>query len=272
VSTHSHPLSVLLCEANRNERWLPVTLADIDFGRDIASLMEEQETLLVWGRVIGEQLGAEDARVGPTLLFERLVNLVVLALIGPYMVARRVPLAGLERMQPEYSPDRRPEELTLVPGPFACLTGDAVAGHQDARPLASADELLTCLREQLIRANEPLVQVMARPSRRGLRTQWRCVTDKIATIAWYAGKQTGSEAAGLALAEALCIGREPLIGRSGFRTFEYDGVTHLHRVRNTCCQHYRIPGKQLCFTCPLVKPKDRDQFWRERYDEKRKRS
>ncbi len=267
---HSHPLATSVLEANRSEQWLPVILGDIDSGSDIATLVEEKEGLLEWGRAVGERLGARDTRVGPTLLFERLVNLCVLALIGPYLVARRIPLAGLEHLQPDCFSEQQPEQLYMSPVPFACLPEDAAAGDRHARPMASTDELLACLREQLIRVSEPLVQVMAQPSRRGLRTQWRCVTDKIATIAWYAGRQVGSETTGLALAEALCVGQEPLIGQPGFRTFEYEGVSHLHRVRNTCCQNYRISGKRLCFTCPLVKPKDRDQFWRERYDEKRK--
>lgn len=265
-----HPLIDTLTGVNQHEHWLPLTLVDIDSRQSLAVLVEDNEGLLEWGLTIGERLGANDIRVGPTLLFERLVNLCVLALIGPYIMARRIPLAGLEHIQPDCILGQQPGQLYMSPVPFACLPEDPAAEHPLARRQASLDALLASLREQLIRISEPLVHVMARPSRRGLNTQWRCVTDKVASVAWYVGKQAGSETTGLALAEALCVGHKPLIGQPGFRTFEYDGVSHLHRVRNTCCQHYRVPGKRLCFTCPLIKPKDRDQFWRERYDEKKK--
>ncbi|MFW6346097.1 MAG: (2Fe-2S)-binding protein, partial [Halomonas sp.] len=261
-----HPLREILATANRHERWLPVILAEIDHEQSLATLVNDRERLLNWASAVGDRLGAEDARVGPTLLFESLVGLTALALIGPYFMARRLPLAGVAQIEPRFDPGNRPEELRLAPGPFACLPEDKAADHPLAIPVASSGELFARLREQLIVVSEPLVQAMARPARRGLRTQWRGVSDRVTNAAWYAGIQAGDETAGMALAEALCDGREPLLGRPNFRSFDYEGITHTHRVRNTCCQHFRLPTGRLCFTCPLTKAKDRDQFWRARYD------
>lgn len=264
----SHPLNETLREANQNEHWLPLALTDIDARQSLAALVGDDQPILDRAAVFGNNLGADDPWVGPTLLFEKLVDLIALALIGPYAVGRRVPLAAIEAIQPLFADDGRPEALRLLPGPFACLPDDEAAQHALARPLDTAEALLSCLRERLVALSAPLVQSLARPARRGERTQWRGVVDKASSVAFQAGTQTGSEAAGIALAEALCDGREPLVGRPHFVPFEYRGIRRTHMVRNSCCQLFRVPNCRVCFTCPLTKARDRQRVWRQRYDER----
>lgn len=264
------PIQKTLAGANRHDQWLPVAVSAINASESLAAQTGDGR-LAAWGRAFGESIGASDPRVGPTLLFEQLMRLIALSLIGPYIFARRVPLIESKGMQPVSCPELRATKMLLSPAPFACLPRDIAAGHGSAVKLDTSENLFSCLRERLVMVSEPLVHGMAQATKRGIRTQWRSASDMIVNMARNAGINCGNEAAGMALAERLCDGREPLIGRPGFRTFEYEGATYIHRVRNSCCQQFRVPERRLCLNCPLVKADQRENYWRQIYDERKTR-
>lgn len=261
-----HPLEAPLAEATRLEPWLSARLAPPVGSESLATLAAAPQRLAALARRLGATHGSQEAFVGATLLFERLAALSAMMRVYPCHLRARLPLAGPEALYVALAEDGEPSGIALSDHRFACLPDDPAATHPDACIVASAAALEERLRERLVASVEPLVHALARPAKRGLRTQWRGAADMVAIAAWCAGIDGGDERAGIQLAESLCDGREPLVGRAGFRPFDYNGQTYLHRVRNTCCQCYRVPEKGYCSTCPLPKPRERERRWQEHHE------
>ncbi|PWG63136.1 (2Fe-2S)-binding protein [Spiribacter halobius] len=261
-----HPLAEALAEATRAEPWLAARIAPGAGGESLAGLAADAGRLEDLAGRMAHTHGSDEVFVGATLLFERLAAIASMALAFPFYLRQRLPLAGPEALHVGFGADGEPDGITVTDAAFACPEGDPATGHADARVLPDAAALRALLRERLVTVVSPLVTALARPAKRGLRTQWRGAADMITIAAWCAGGAAGDEDGGIALAEALCEAGAPLVGQAGFRPFEHRGVVYRHRVRNTCCQRYRIPGKGYCFTCPLPKPAQRERRWHEHHE------
>lgn len=261
-----HPLAQTLVAARRLRSEPDIRLEAPGSGESLDALAQDPERIAELAHGFADVLGCDEPFVGATLVFERLVAALAMALVYPYYVGGRVPLAEAAEIAVDFGNTCEPVGVTLQAGRFACLAEDPAADHADAVAVGDTAALVTVLHERLTIVAEPLIRGFARPAKRGLRTQWRCTADMITNAAWLAGKDAGDEATGMRLAEALCNGSAPLIGRPGFRTFEFGGATHTHRVRTTCCQIYRLPGARFCVTCPLPKEPARQQRWQELHE------
>jgi FhuF 2Fe-2S C-terminal domain len=49
-----------------------------------------------------------------------------------------------------------------------------------------------------------------------------------------------------------------------FYPVSYQGITHVYHRRVSCCRFYKLPGGQLCASCPIVSHEERlqrNQAW-----------
>lgn len=209
---------------------------------------------------------SDDPRFGAAWLFEKTVEHTVSALAGCFVLHHRVPLAGPREVWVDYDADGVCSAPGFTDPAFACLAGDPSAAHPDAVVVETVEQLTQRLLVQLHDLYRPLAEALARPARRGLRTQLRVVADLAIVAVWWFAREIRGEAEGFRYAELLGHGGPPLWGRAGFRDFPYRGRMFRHRVRNTCCLFYTRSENRYCFTCPLRSAENRNERWREHFD------
>ncbi|MDX1635195.1 MAG: (2Fe-2S)-binding protein [Marinobacter sp.] len=209
---------------------------------------------------------SDDPRFGAAWLFEKVVEHTVWAFTGSFAIHQRVPLAGPESVWVSFDEDGACSLPVLGDAHFACLPDDPQAGHEHATVLASVEGLRDCLLQQLHDVYLPLARVLARPARRGLRTQLRVVADLAIVGAWWYAREHYGDDVGFRYGEMLGHGGPPLWGRAGFHDFPHRGRLFRHRIRNTCCLFYTRSERRFCFTCPLRSEADRQQRWAEHFD------
>lgn len=209
---------------------------------------------------------SEDPRFGAAWLFEKTVEHTVWVFVGSFAVHHRVPLVGPEAVWVAFDEDGTCSAPVMADTRFACLADDPHADHPQAEVLGSLEALRDRLLQQLHDIYLPLARVLAKPARRGLRTQLRVVADLAVVGGWWYASETWGQETGFRYGEMLGHGGPPLWGRDGFRTFPYRGHTFRHRVRNTCCLFYTRSERRFCFTCPLRSKADRQERWAQHFD------
>ncbi|MGP9832039.1 (2Fe-2S)-binding protein [Marinobacter sp. NSM] len=209
---------------------------------------------------------SEDPRFGAAWLFEKTVEHTVSALAGCFVLHHRVPLAGPRDIWVNYDADGVCSAPGFSDPAFACLASDASADHQDAVVVETVEQLGQRLLAQLHDLYRPLAETLARPARRGLRTQLKVVADLAIVAVWWFAREFRGEAEGFRYAEMLGHGGPPLWGKAGFRDFPHRGRVFRHRIRNTCCLFYTRRENRYCFTCPLRSKENRNERWGEHFD------
>jgi len=209
---------------------------------------------------------SDDSRFPAAWLFEKTVAHTVIAFVGSFALHRRVPQADAYETLVSFDDAAGCHHSGLINASFACMPEDPDADHKDARVLNSEQALAENLLERLRQVYLPLAQALAKPARRGLRTQLRVVGDLALRAAWVIAGATSGEADGIRLAQLLGQGQPPLRGRHGFRDFTHRGRIFTHRVRATCCLFYTCGERRYCFTCPLPGQTERQQRWARYFD------
>lgn len=234
--------------------------------RSLAELAQSDDLLHWLMARLPKVWDSDDPRFGAAWLFEKIVEHTVSTFVGCFVLHDRVPLAGPDSVWVTFDGDGVCSSPVFNDARFACLEGDPEALHPQATVLESIEALRDCLLQQLHDVYLPLAQVLARPARRGLRTQFRVIADLAIVAAWGFAREYYGEAEGYRYAEMLGHGGPPLWGRSGFRDFHHRGHTFRHRVRNTCCLFFTRQERRYCFTCPLRSEADRQQRWADHFD------
>lgn len=232
----------------------------------LVALAQADEKLSWLMARLPEVWDSDDPRFGAAWLFEKVVEHTVWAFSGSFALHKRVPLAGPDAVWVSFDKDGACSMPVIGDSRFACLPTDPEAGHRQARVVESLEELRDCLLQQLHDIYLPLGRVLARPARRGLRTQLRVVADLAVVGAWWYARQRYGEEVGFRYGEMLGHGGPPLWGRAGFRDFAHRGRIFRHRVRTTCCLFYTRSERRYCFTCPLRSEAERQQRWAEHFD------
>ncbi|MEO9340300.1 ferric iron reductase [Mesorhizobium sp. SB112] len=140
------------------------------------------------------------------------------------------------------------------------------AAHPDARGLPNRDALCDLYRHSVEDHVRPLIDKLA--SRTGLSRNalWRLVSDAVAGRFLDAGRRLGclEEAKAMAMTILKQSG-SPLNNRQLHYfdlTLRDDGERELiswaFRARGGCCRYYTVEGGELCDTCVLKKPEERD--------------
>lgn len=209
---------------------------------------------------------SDDPRFPAAWLFEKIVAHTIIAFVGSFALHRRVPQADAYETLVSFDHAANCNHSGLINACFACMPDDPDAGRKDARVLNSEQALAENLLERLHQVYLPLARALAKPARRGLRTQLRVVGDLAISAAWVIASAASGESEGIRLARLLGQGQPPLRGRHGFRDFTHRGRTFTHRVRATCCLFYTCGERRYCFTCPLPGQTERQQRWARYFD------
>ncbi|MGC0313296.1 iron-sulfur protein [Kitasatospora acidiphila] len=166
----------------------------------------------------------------------------------PWLLQRRVPLFGPERLACRHQPRGGPAELAVLGSGstrFACLPDDPSAGHPGALVLPSQGALDAALRRTVAAQLGPLFAAFGPELRRGPRTLWGLATDELVEGLWFAAGLLGEEARAVAALTGL-LPAEPFAGAASFRS---DGPD-LRRSRVSCCLFYTLRPDRPCAGCP----------------------
>lgn len=234
--------------------------------RSLAELARSDDTLDWLMARLPEVWDSDDPRFGAAWLFEKTVEHTVSTFVGSFVLHRRVPLAGPSSVWVSFDEDGVCSSPVVSDPHFACLGDDPQAQDPRATVLDSLDTLRDCLLQQLHDTYLPLARVLAKPARRGVRTQLKVVADLAIVSGWGFARDSQGEAEGFRCAEMLGHGGPPLWGRDGLRDFPHRGRVFRHRIRNTCCLFYTRRERRYCFTCPLRSEANRKQRWAEHFD------
>ncbi|WP_338674934.1 (2Fe-2S)-binding protein [Streptomyces sp. SCSIO 30461] len=175
---------------------------------------------------------------------------VSLLVSGPWYLDRRVPLLRPADVRVSLTAG----DLAVVPGGFACLSGDSAAGLPGVRVLAREEALRAELRAVVADLVRPLLAAMGPRLRRGPRALWGMVGDDLVSGIWYLGRVLEQEEHAVHAAGELLPGPlPPFPGGADFRRLAgRDGASYPTRTRLGCCLYYTIRPTEACGTCPRV--------------------
>jgi hypothetical protein len=198
---------------------------------------------------VGRDAGSDRRDVQASLFLESLAWAVLLPLAGALIVDRRaLHLAGASVRIAAHG---RASAVALLPGRFGAVRDDECAGHPDAEPVGTEDDLAAILRGQVLDDFEPVIGRVCARSGRSERALWRSVGDRAATAFLFAGEATGRRPAAERLAGRLLRGPEPLQCRPRYVLIDGpDGPMRAH-ARRGCCLWWRARAAAPCLTCPL---------------------
>lgn len=173
---------------------------------------------------------------------------VGLLMSGPWCLERRVPRLRLQDVRVSLTTGA----FAVVPGGFACLSGDPAAGLPGVRVLPHEGALRAELRAGFAGHVGPLLAAIAPRVRRGPRALWGMAGDDLVSGVWYLGRMLGEEERGVRAASELLPGPvPPFPGGADFRRLTgREGRTYPTRTRAGCCLHYTIRPAEACATCP----------------------
>jgi hypothetical protein len=201
--------------------------------------------------VMAGQYQTDDREVLARFYFGGFTYALASAMVGSFMVDRRVPAAEPDALGFACGTWGAPEALILPHSRFYCLPNDPAAGGGDAVLVADRRVLRDLLREALIAVCGPLIAALRQRARIGARALWIAAAETCAGV----------------LVDALPLGTpesaaqeevQALIGDPGFAlrarpeiiTIAGDGGSGLGVLGSDCCCNFKIPGERYCNTCP----------------------
>jgi len=174
-------------------------------------------------------------------------------------LARRVPSLAPEDLAVHLDPGGWPDGVALLGRRFACLPDDPASGHTDADVVADSHELAAVLRHRLAEHARALHDAYRPDVKISSLQRWGTVTDMLDVALWQSGTPRGDEALGVADAALVLDGVHPPL-TSASRMYELvddRGRRRWTRRRESCCFYFRLPGSEVCFTCPRVSDAER---------------
>jgi FhuF-like iron-sulfur protein len=200
---------------------------------------------------MAEQYKTDDAEVLVRSYLGSFVWLLASMSVGPYFVARRVPVLELETLHVAISAAGSPEAIILPDTRFWCLPEDAAADHADALPVADHQDLGSLLRDKLVQFCGSLISALRPRARIGARALWICAAESCAGILIDALPRDSTVAAA-EVALRTFIGQPgiPLRARPEVIMLRSGEKQRLALLGSDCCVNFRIPGEDYCSTCP----------------------
>lgn len=203
-----------------------------------------------------------DRAVAASLLFGNIVWRVVAPSAACYLAERRVPALAPTTVAFAFDDDGEAAEVTLRSPALLVLPDDPAAAHPHATVVTDRAALRAALRERIVTTVAGLIPALKPWARRGARTQWGEVADRIASGVHWAGTKLGVDRDARVEAQRILDGAPPLTGRANWVQMTHAGRTETFRTRNICCLAYRLADHSYCFTCPLAANDDRLARWR----------
>jgi len=159
--------------------------------------------------------------------------------------------------------------VLVLPGPFACLAGDASAGHPDARVVADRQALERELAAQLDRVLDPLVEALHARTRFARRALWGIAAGGPGWSAGQAADALGRPDDAPAAARRATAGIEARTGlHPRLFVVRHAGRSCIGIAQAACCRAYRWDGSDhdVCTSCPLLSEDERAERLRRRLE------
>ena len=183
-----------------------------------------------------------DSAVVGTFFLNAYARTVVGAALASLVTERRVPDVGPPNLAVRVGPDGIAREVALARSRVALLPDDPAAGHPEAVVVPDVAALRRWLRERYIAHVTVLVEPLHARTRRGPRALWATASDMcssvLAILAQVELQPTALDDEARAFLDHPPLLPTPAIS-GGWR-------------RLTCCLAYRLPGYELCVSCPCA--------------------
>ncbi len=135
-----------------------------------------------------------------------------------------------------------------------CSDGTITGAHSTAVLGTDLDTVAAGLRA----ASELVIDIVSELTSHGVRPLWALAADSLADRLLLVGEATGRRAEARALAARLSAGiGAPMLLPRFIDVMTVHGRSRCFVQRVSCCLLYRVPGQQLCTTCPRRSRADR---------------
>jgi ferric iron reductase protein FhuF len=180
--------------------------------------------------------------------------------IAPYLLHGCVPKITLDNVSFRFHEGTAFERAALHQPLGVMLQQDGVPEHPCIQSLPTPEALLRCLRISLVQQAEPVVEALydwSKFSRRGI---WGMITSSWGSQFFNIFGEIDGQEKGLACARHLFEGDDLASEmQPDFYPVRCKGITHVYHRRASCCRFYKLPGGQLCASCPIVSQDERLQ-------------
>lgn len=230
---------------------------------DWVDAMEARERLDEFMGRTGAHYGTADLALTGTFFLKTYARTLVGTALVSLATERRVPDVGPGNTAFRIGADGIVRELAYREPGFAALPDDPDAGHADATILRDADALRSWLRERLVDGHmADLVPLLQGRTRRGPRALWGTVSDMCSGVLAILAETEGTTEAVERMdreSRAFLSTGPPLVGGPPLYPIVHADAMATSWQRVTCCLAYRLPGSELCVSCPCVDVEERER-------------
>jgi ferric iron reductase protein FhuF len=185
--------------------------------------------------------------------------------IAPYLLHQCVPMVTLDNVSFKFHESTAFERAALHQPAGVMLSRDGVPQHPLIQPLPSPLALLRHLRASLVQQAEPVVEALYGWSGFSMRGIWGMITSSWGSQFFNIFGEIGAQEKGLTHVRRFFEGDDlAAVMQPDFYPVSYQGITHVYHRRASCCRFYKLPGGQLCASCPIVSHEERlqrNQAW-----------
>lgn len=263
----STPIDELVTRVDAGLAWLAIRrgMPDDPAWVRCADVLADPAGLPRWLTVVTDGVTRRSGGTAPPLVtpasYLMAWYLDVPAYVGglSFGLARRVPSLAPEDLAVHLDPGGWPDGVALLGHRFSCLPDDPDAGHADADVVDDETELAAVLRHRLTAHANAFHETYTPGVKMSSKQRWGTLTDVLEVALWSSGAPRGDEALGVADA-ALVLDdvHPPLTSASRMYSLVDDrGRRRWTRRRESCCFYFRLPGSEVCFTCPRVSDAER---------------
>jgi ferric iron reductase protein FhuF len=180
--------------------------------------------------------------------------------MAPYLLHGCVPKITLDNVSFKFHEGTAFERAALHQPIGAMLQQDGVPEHPYIQLLPDPEALLRYLRTSLVQQAEPVVEALYSWSKFSVRGIWGMITSSWGSQFFNVFAEIDGQEQGLAYVRQLFEGNDLASEmQPDFYPVRYNGITHVYHRRASCCRFYKLPGGQLCASCPIVSQDERLQ-------------
>jgi ferric iron reductase protein FhuF len=178
--------------------------------------------------------------------------------MAPYLLHGCVPKITLDNVSFKFHEGTAFERAALHRPIGAMLLRDGVPEHPYIQVLPDPEALLRYLRTSLVQQAEPVVEALHSWSKFSVRGIWGMITSSWGAQFFNVFAEIEGQDKGLAHIRQLFAGNDLASEmQPDFYPVRYKGITHVYHRRASCCRFYKLPGGQLCASCPIVSQDER---------------
>jgi hypothetical protein len=252
------PLEVSFGKIDGRRDWLTASIGDPPDGwfraDRLAADPGEVERLRT---AIVAQFGAVDPRTDGVMLMWRYADTARVATMV-FAHDRRVPDLRPGAVAFDPGTNDVPAGVAYASPQFGCLVDDPDAGHPDALPVASLDELRGDLVRRLEAFFAPAIEPLRLATHLGRKALWGIAASVPLVAVAHALAEVADPETGIREVEAILGHSSDLaISPPAFEVVTHRGARHLVVRDGACCRAYLRPEAEMCTSCPILMREER---------------